>query len=246
MDASIVDNAETVLVPTDTGEPQVFDEDPVIHGAVKFIRNQARDSLLAASLKIGNYMLKKFFNDSVGEARSKNRDKNTSYRKLCENPYMPISRSNLNNMVQLAIQDRILKRNGLEESTKSLTYSHLVELAKLPGLPKKKELIEEVNKEGLSVRQTAERVKEMKGKLREPEVHILDADQLRSLEASLEIYLAFELDSNLENLPNPGTEKWKEIADHVKATLRQLTNVRAMFRELDAHLTVQASGQKEE
>jgi prefoldin subunit 5 len=107
-------------------------------------------------------------------------------------------------------------------------------------------MVAEIKKNKLSVRQTADRVKEIKGKEKEPDVHILTDGQLQGLRDLLGTYLSFGLMFNeTPIIVDPSPERWKELASNVKQTLQELTTVRAMFRELDAYLTVQASGQSE-
>jgi hypothetical protein len=222
----------------------IFDDDPAIHAAIKFMRGKIKSKFLATSLEIGNYVLKKFFHDNPSEASDRNRAKNTSFRKLCENQYLPLSKTHLNLMVRIAVQDRIFEKKGISKDAEGLTYSHLCEVAKLPSVEAKRSIVAEIKKNKLSVRQTADRVKEIKGKEPEPEVHILTDGQLQGLRDLLGEYMSFALDMEL-NLPEPSAEKWAELASNVKQTLQELTTVRAMFRELDAHLTVLTSGQSE-
>ncbi|MGA3115756.1 MAG: hypothetical protein ABSF90_15140 [Syntrophobacteraceae bacterium] len=236
----------TVKLLAQSDEDQIFDQDPVIHEAVEFIRKQVTTSVLASSLKIGYYILKEFYHDSVGEARSQKPEKDISFRKLCDNPYLPLSKSNLNLMVRIAIQDRIFQRNGMEKDVEGLNYFQLCEITKLPSVAAKKSIVAEIKERRLSGRQTAERVKEIQGKQAEPEVHILQDWQLQQLRDLLGTYMSFGL--MFDEIPiivEPSPERWKELANIVKLTLQELTTVRAMFRELDAYLTVHTSGQSE-
>jgi len=225
-------------------EDQIFDDDPVIHKAVEFIRKEVTTSVLASSLEIGYYILKEFFHDSVGEARSRNPEKQISFRKLCDNPYLPLSKSTLSQMVRIAIQDRIFRINGMKEDIEGLNYYQLCEISKLPSLPAKKSIVAEIKRDGLSGRETAGRVKELRGKEPEPEVHILDNCQLQGLRDLLGTYMSFGLDIGL-NLFEPSPEKWTELSRNVRQTLQELVTVRKMFSELDTYLTVHMSGQSE-
>jgi hypothetical protein len=239
-------DAEIAELSEKDDDDLVFDDDPVIHATIKFIRGEIRSKVLATSLEIGNYVLKNFYHDRVAEARSKNPEKHTSYRKLCENQYLPLSKSNLNQMVRIAIQDRVFQRNNMQESVAGLTALHLSEIAKLPSLSAKKDLIAEIRERGLSGNKTAERVREIKGKEKEPDVHILHNSQLTLLQDLLDTFTTFGLNCDATNLPEPSSDRRKDLEENVKQTLQELTTVRAMFRELDAYLTVQASGQSKE
>lgn len=44
-------------------------------------------------------------------------------------------------------------------------------------------------------------------------------------------------------IPEPSSEKRKELEENVRQTLEELGTVRVMFRELDKFLTVQVAGQ---
>jgi len=226
-------------------ESLVFDEDPVIHKAVKFIRKQVRTSILATALKIGYYVLKEYYHDSAGEARSRKPEKHASFRKLCDNKYLPLSKSSLNEMVRLAVQDRVFQRNNMEESVAGLTYSHLNEVAKLPSLNSKKKLVAEIKKDGLSANKTAERVREIRKKQqeKEPDVHILDNSQLTRLQDLLTTFMSFGLNLDLTNLPEPLSDRRRQLGDNVTQILQELWTVRVMFKELDKFLTVQVAGQ---
>lgn len=234
----------TVVSFEQAEESLVFDEDPIIHKAVKFIRKQVRTSMLVTALKIGYYVLKEFYHDSAGEARSKKPEKHASFRKLCDNQYLPLSKTSLNQMVRLAVQDRVFQRNNMQESVSGLNYSHLNEIAKLPSLDSKKKIVAEIRKDGLSANKTAERVREIRRKgEKEPDVHILDNSQLKGLQDLLTTFMSFGLSVDAKNIPEPSSVEREKLAYNVAHTLQELTTVRVMFRELNKFLTVQVAGQ---
>ena len=135
----------------------------------------------------------------------------------------------------------------MERDVEGLNYYQLCEIAKLPSLPAKKSIVVEIKQRGLSGRQTAERIKELRGREPEPEVHILGDWQLQELRDLLGTYMSFGLRSNgTLDMFDSSPEKWKELASNVKLTLKELVTVRKMFSELDTYLTVHMSGQIEE
>ncbi len=117
----------------------------LINDAVEFINNELGNTLYSASIKIGNYILDKFFDNDIELAKSKNPHKSISYNKLQNHPDLKIHLNQLNLMVRAAIQDKYLDENTLkdeknkgkeaemllQEEKDALTFSHCVELLRL-------------------------------------------------------------------------------------------------------------------
>jgi spore photoproduct lyase len=118
-DPAATDEKEIAELSEMDDDNLIFDDDPAIHAAIKFMRGKIKSKFLATSLEIGNYVLKKFFHDSPSEASDRNRAKNTSFRKLCENQYLPLSKTNLNLMVRIAVQDRIFEKKEFQRTQKA-------------------------------------------------------------------------------------------------------------------------------
>jgi len=97
----------------------------------------------------------------------------------------------------------------------------------------------------LSANKTAERVREIRKKQqeKEPDVHILDNSQLTRLQDLLTTFMSFGLNLDLTNLPEPLSDRRRQLGDNVTQILQELWTVRVMFKELDKFLTVQVAGQ---
>lgn len=96
---------EAVKAEIVTADNKLVDE------AVAWIRNTAFESIRKTSVEVGDYILKKFFDDDIELARSKNPYKNASFRALadrCGTTDFPVSKTWLNNAVGVAIMTRQL------------------------------------------------------------------------------------------------------------------------------------------
>jgi hypothetical protein len=78
--------------------------------------------------RIGEHVIKQFFNDDRELASSRNPKKKTSYRKLVNDPDLDVSASTLNRCVRTAVQSRFLQKNGID-SDKLPYYIKLIILA---------------------------------------------------------------------------------------------------------------------
>ena len=102
-----------------------------IDDAVNHINELVGNKLYETSIEVGNYVLKAFFNDDINEVKSRNPKKLLSFKKLCENPDLKVHPKHLNQMVQVAAQERLLIDKFGEEKVKGLGYSLKVELLKI-------------------------------------------------------------------------------------------------------------------
>ncbi len=138
---------EKALVPVNQDNtPPALLTDEQIDEAVNEINNIVGKNLLQTALEIGEYVLKKFFEDDIEKAKSHAPNKDVSFRKLEKRNDMVIRFSKLCLTVNLAIQERELRKQ-LENQPKpiqieNLHYSHRVELLKVKDEAKKVELVE--------------------------------------------------------------------------------------------------------
>ena len=97
--------SEAVKAEIVTVDKKLVDE------AVEWIRDTALENIKKTFVEVGNYILKKFFNDDIELARSKNPFKNASFRALaerCGTADFPVSKTWLNNAVGVALMTRQL------------------------------------------------------------------------------------------------------------------------------------------
>ncbi len=83
----------------------------LVEEAVEWIKQTAVEPAKKAMVEVGEYILKKFFQDDVELAKSKNPFKNASFRALadrCGTPHFPLSKTWLNNAVGVAMMSRQL------------------------------------------------------------------------------------------------------------------------------------------
>ena len=95
------------------------------------------NDLIKTSIKVGNYILKNFFNNDYQEAMSKNTHKAVSYRDLQSHTGLNVPFNMLNQMVRVAAQEKIFSDNIEPKSIKLLSYSHRVELLQIDESNKK-------------------------------------------------------------------------------------------------------------
>ena len=98
-----------------------------IDEAVQEINDLVGNKLYETAIEVGNYVLKIFFNDDIKEVRSKNPNKLLSFKKLCDRSDLKVHPKHLNQMVQVAAQEKIL----IAAKANDLSYSLKVELLKI-------------------------------------------------------------------------------------------------------------------
>lgn len=107
--------AKKALTTTRTSEAVkaeiVTIEKKLVDEAVTWIRDTALEGIKKTLVEVGDYILKKFFNDDIDLARSKNPFKNASFRALaerCGTTDFPVSRTWLGSAVGVAMISRQL------------------------------------------------------------------------------------------------------------------------------------------
>lgn len=126
--------------------------DSIIEEAVSFIQEKVSENSYKTAVEIGNYVLKKFFHDDFEYAKSHNPNKSCSFRKLCKHPDMPLSITKLFYMLKIAQQEIFLKKQGVNSD--DLTYTHMLNLSKLPNGTIKLTIIKEIIDNHLSSRES--------------------------------------------------------------------------------------------
>jgi hypothetical protein len=98
-----------------------------IDNAVHHINELVGNKLYETAIEVGNYVLKTFFKDDINEVKSRNPNKLLSFKTLCERSDLKVHPKHLNQMVQVAAQEKILIAGKANE----LGYSLKVELLKI-------------------------------------------------------------------------------------------------------------------
>ena len=122
-------------------------EEKIIIKAVGEINQMIGDSYFSTAIKVGDYILKIFFDNDPKKVKSKDPNKIISFKKLCQRSELKVHPKHLNQMVVIAVQERILL-NGIQKKIKpiagiekdkldKLNYSIKVELLKVVSDNKK-------------------------------------------------------------------------------------------------------------
>jgi hypothetical protein len=116
-------------------------EDVIIDDAVEYINDKIGSTYYKTAIDVGEYVLNTFFNDNTNEVKSKDPNKKNSFSKLCERSDLKVHPKHLNQMVVVALQERLLI-GGIQSNKESirgipqkdmdkLGYSLKVELLKV-------------------------------------------------------------------------------------------------------------------
>jgi hypothetical protein len=155
---------------TDEGEQeeaQESDEAPSAELSVSVkeivhnINRIAFDFVERGKMEIGHYVLQVVFNDNIDDVLSKNPNKTESLRKICDDPELRVDRRRLGNWVRAAALHRDLEANSVDCS--GIMTSQLVALLRVKDKDKRRELANEVNSKGLSMRKILDRADELNG-----------------------------------------------------------------------------------
>ncbi len=131
--------------------------------AVRYINEKANETVYKGSEEIGAYLLKKFFEDDIELATSKNPYKSASYTALCQREDLAVHPATLSVMVRVAAQERFFRDRKFNSA--GLSYTHKAELVKLPNTEVKLELAGEVLEGSFSTRYLAEEIKKVRKEL---------------------------------------------------------------------------------
>jgi hypothetical protein len=156
---------ESVLTPEQTA---------LFNDTIDFINRTISDKALEAALLIGDYILTNYFNDDLELAFSKESVKPISFSILCEHPALNVSRFKLVNMVKVAAQERFFR--SMDFTGGKLSYSHRLELTRLPNDENKIDLARQCVFENLTTRQFGYRVKKIAMELDSEESDIPKSD----------------------------------------------------------------------
>jgi hypothetical protein len=80
----------------------------IIDDAVKYINGKIGSAYYQTAIDVGEYVLNTFFKADPNEVKSKNPNKEHSFSKLCERPDLNVHPKHLNQMVVVALQERLL------------------------------------------------------------------------------------------------------------------------------------------
>lgn len=140
-------------------EKKLLLTDAQISKAVKEINDMVAKDVLSTAIKVGNHVIKTFFNNDIQEAMSKDPQKAVSYRDLQKNKELNISFNHLSLMVRIAAQEKLFPGKLEDTKLKLLSYSHRVELLQVDEESKKIDLAKECVDDKLSVRDLRDKIR---------------------------------------------------------------------------------------
>jgi hypothetical protein len=122
----------------------------------------ARRTVEKGKLEIGQYVFEIVFKGDIKEVLSKNPNKSSSLRAICEDKDLMVDHRKLGSWVKAAALRSDLEANGVDIS--EFTLSHFLAILKLGTAEKRLQLAQQVEQAGLSARQTADEVEAAKKK----------------------------------------------------------------------------------
>lgn len=157
------ENEEEFAESDDEGHAEASESGDEVAVSVKeIVRNINRIAFSVVErgkMEIGEYVLQVVFKDKIDDVLSKNPNKTESLRKICEDPELRVDRRRLGNWVGAAALHRDLEANDVDCS--GIMTSQLVALLRVKDQDKRRELANEVNSKGLSMRKILDRADEL-------------------------------------------------------------------------------------
>ena len=198
--------------------------DEKINEAVFKINEIFEKTIQKGMLEIGQYILKTFFDDNIELVTSQNPNKEVSFKKLTERTDLEVSQTGLLQAVKVAAQEKKLLA---EENYKKLNYSQKVALLPLKEDDKKKDFIQKIEDEQLSVRQLKEKVRQLKIKsTKKPQLNY----KIESQRFSNSVKKLVELSSVLISLNKKGKPDEKQfLKKDIELMIKKLTDLKKSF-----------------
>ena len=159
---------EKLPAEAESVEPEIVDaeEEKLINDTVEFInkvdseiKEEATTVAYKGAIKIGKFILEKFYDNNIKNALSKTPTKKVSFNKLCEREDLAVSPHGLARMVKVACQEQVLIDNKVKVESEHFTYTHRSLLFKQNDTDKKVKLANDCIKNEWSTRQFEEEIK---------------------------------------------------------------------------------------
>ena len=151
-----MEKAELVRIgKEDSAGVEVFNG-RLVDEACEHIASLLQKTLFKGMSEVGVYILKTFLADDEAEARSRNPIKSASYRQLlmrCDTLALPVSKSWLNNAVNLALLERSMGGGETSAAWTQLSPTHKVRLLPIRDPKTVAQLADKAVKKKMSTRQ---------------------------------------------------------------------------------------------
>lgn len=210
-------------------------DDSKITEDVKSINEIYEGGTTEMALKIGKLVFENYFDSDPEAVASKDPKKKTSFNKLCEHEDLGLERSQLSRMVNVHIQEEILKKEKVKFD--KLTYSHRVELLKIKGEKEKIEMAKKCVEESLSIRALRKEISPSTSKKAakvDLKINSKTLSWFSTSEAAIMKIDALIEEPDIKNIKNGTRKKLHENAtsllEHLKNTTDKLTK---LIEELD-------------
>lgn len=213
--------AEDVKAEAGEDKIEVIVSDKLVEEAVDYINGIIKESVFTGAVKVGEYVLEKFYDNDVERVRSHNPKKDASFRKLadrCEKDLL-VSKTFLGGAVGVAVMCKLLPPG--EKSYKDLPHSHQTALLPLREPKLVEEMAERAVKQEWPVRKLREQVqKKVQASKVEGRGRPLKPLVVKTLDRSLKL---FTLESGRKSFTKAQVNELSEDdAKHVREAAQEL------------------------
>ena len=205
----------------------------LIDEAVAFINETAIKSVYQGSIEIGEYILKKFFDNDIKLASSRNPKKQTSFNALCARDDLSLDPTSLSGMVRVASQERFLSEKNVD--TASLTYTHKKSLIKLENGNEKIKLIKSCIKGNWSTRFLDEKIREKIDEdisNRSPSLIQTTKRYIGQVTKTLETINISELETDDETLNKMSANRRKKLVNNLKELKTKFEKISEISKDI--------------
>ena len=144
----------------DKGIPETLAKVSFMDEVINTINKIAEETVDRGGFEIGEFVLDHIFQNDLKLAQSKNPRKSASFAMLSDHPGLRVHPARISQWVRSVAFYKKMLEEGVDLS--NLRISHLVELLPLEDEDKRRELAEEANANGYSVRQVRDKVTGLK------------------------------------------------------------------------------------
>lgn len=212
-----------------------------------FIMERVVENISKANVEIGDHLFQTYYGGDPNSVESRCPLKPKTLKRLMKQPGFTLGQSTLTQMLQTAVQTKVLKDNGIDVheliEQKKITYSHLVELCREKDPARKLVLLDMIVKENKSSREIAGIIRGNHPDAEPPELSLVVFDSLGK--AIKEVVT----DETIEKFKQPDAMSEVEKR-HYKTTLpdliKQLGEALAMCRAAQRKLTKRKASNPEE
>ena len=226
-------------VPVDETDAEM---EAQVQQSFSFIMERVVENISKANVEIGDHLFWTYYGGDPNSVESRCPLKPKTLKRLLKQPGFTLGQSTLAQILQTAVQTKVLKDNGIDVlkliEQKKITYTHLVELCREKDLARKQVLLDMIVKENKSSREIAGIIRGDHPGAEPPELSLVVFDSLKK--AIKEI----AKDETIERFKSPDAMSEVEKR-HYKTTLpdliKQLGEAMTMCKAAHRKITKRAS-----